>query len=181
MIILIVFFQQYFQSAMVGQGTSRLTIEWTNQHGCGGDENRGPHKLNCNIVLQYMVQDLGCPPSKWSASNPTCTDMNKFYVFATGDDDCVRNGANTNTQNYNERNNNPYAESASQYMTRKANSVVENRGLHESFDYYNACYMRSRNKGKGNTNIASYSFTRSSSSKKRFMKMCIYYSEHGSW
>ena len=34
-----------------GRGESRLTIEWTNQHGCGHGD------LDCNIVLQYMCQD----------------------------------------------------------------------------------------------------------------------------
>ena len=32
------------------KGKSFLTVEWTNQHGCGDDD------LNCNIVLQYMCQ-----------------------------------------------------------------------------------------------------------------------------
>ena len=36
---------------------TNLLIEWTNQHGCGGNEDNDPHKLNCNIVIQYMVQD----------------------------------------------------------------------------------------------------------------------------
>ena len=45
-----------------------LTIEWTNQHGCGGDEDRAPHKLNCNLVLQYMVQDT-CDPSKYNITH----------------------------------------------------------------------------------------------------------------
>ena len=42
---------------LTGQGQSLMTMEWTNQHGCGGDENTDPHKLNCNIVLQYMCQE----------------------------------------------------------------------------------------------------------------------------
>ena len=41
---------------MEGESTY-LTLEWTNQHGCGGNEDTDPHKLNCNIVLQYMVID----------------------------------------------------------------------------------------------------------------------------
>lgn len=54
--------QEYFQSGPFkqyseGDGQSYLTFEWTNQHGCGGDENTDPHKQNCNIVLQYMCQD----------------------------------------------------------------------------------------------------------------------------
>ena len=35
---------------------SFLPIEWTNQHGCGGNENNNPNKLNCHVVLQYMCQ-----------------------------------------------------------------------------------------------------------------------------
>ena len=38
-------------------------MEWTNQHGCGGNEDTDAHKLNCNIVMQYMVMDGGvCDP-----------------------------------------------------------------------------------------------------------------------
>ena len=37
-------------------GQSILTLEWTNQHGCGGNEETDPQKQNCNIVLQYMCQ-----------------------------------------------------------------------------------------------------------------------------
>ena len=47
--------QKYFQSGP--SADTKLTIEWTNQHGCGGNENNDPHKLNCNMVIQYMVQD----------------------------------------------------------------------------------------------------------------------------
>ena len=60
-------FQEFFQSgpSHKGQGNdgkSFLTIEWTNQHGCGGSEDKDPHKLNCNLVLQYMCEpDVGSP------------------------------------------------------------------------------------------------------------------------
>jgi len=47
--------QNYFQSGLTGD--SELTVEWTAQHGCGGDEDTSPHKLNCNMVLQFMCQD----------------------------------------------------------------------------------------------------------------------------
>ncbi len=64
--------QKYFQSGT--EAETRLTVEWTNQHGCGGNEDSDTHKLNCNLVIQYMVQDyaefgssqegtLGAPPS----------------------------------------------------------------------------------------------------------------------
>ena len=50
------FLQHYFQSGNASDGISNLVVEWTNQHGCGGDEDNDPHKLNCNLVLQYMCQ-----------------------------------------------------------------------------------------------------------------------------
>ena len=34
-----------------------MTIEWTNQHGCGGNEDTDPQKQNCNMVLQFMCED----------------------------------------------------------------------------------------------------------------------------
>ena len=48
--------QKYYQSGESAK--SKIQIEWTNQHGCGGNEGNDPHKLNCNIVLQYMVQSF---------------------------------------------------------------------------------------------------------------------------
>ena len=32
-------------------------MEWTNQHGCGGNEDSNPQKQNCVLVLQYACQD----------------------------------------------------------------------------------------------------------------------------
>lgn len=55
--------QRYFQSSP--NAPTYLTIEWTNQHGCGGNEDDDAHKLNCNIVLQYMVMDDCDPGMKW--------------------------------------------------------------------------------------------------------------------
>lgn len=49
--------QKYFQSGANEGEDTQLQIEWTNQHGCGGNEDDDPHKLNCNLVIQYMVQD----------------------------------------------------------------------------------------------------------------------------
>ena len=49
--------QKFFQSGVEESAASYLTIEWTNQHACGGNEDNDPHKPNCNLVIQYMVQD----------------------------------------------------------------------------------------------------------------------------
>ena len=36
-----------------------MEVTWTNQHGCGYDvtNEKGPLKVNCNVVLQYMCQE----------------------------------------------------------------------------------------------------------------------------
>jgi hypothetical protein len=56
------FFQKYFQSGPFktlnnNAGKSYLEMEWTNQHGCGGNEDTNPQKQNCQMILQYMCQD----------------------------------------------------------------------------------------------------------------------------
>ena len=54
-------------SQMTGQGQSHMTIEWTNQHGCGPNADADPSKFTCNIVLQYMCQvDADTPTGMWT-------------------------------------------------------------------------------------------------------------------
>eukprot|EP00056_Hartaetosiga_gracilis_P022713 m.32523 g.32523 ORF g.32523 m.32523 type:complete len:769 (+) comp9789_c0_seq1:45-2351(+) len=48
------FFMSHPDHLETGNGESILSVEWTNQHGCGGNDHNDPHKLNCNMVLQYM-------------------------------------------------------------------------------------------------------------------------------
>ena len=50
--------QKYFQSGQANGEDTELVMEWTNQHGCGGNEDTDPHKLNCNLVIQYMFMDF---------------------------------------------------------------------------------------------------------------------------
>ena len=62
--------QKYFQSGAPGQGRTELTVEWTNQHACGGNEDTDPHKVNCNLVLQYMCQpNVDSPTGKEETGN----------------------------------------------------------------------------------------------------------------
>jgi len=56
----------------------------------------------------------------------------------------IRNGVQTTEQNYQRPNNNP---SASNDDSRRNNAQQLNRGLHETFDWYDACYTRRRNEG----------------------------------
>lgn len=117
---------KYFQSAAQGEGQTELTIEWTNQHGCGGNEDTDPHKLNCNIVIQYM-----CQPN---VDSPT----------GTKDEDVFRNGVETSTPDYTKPQKN---ENANKARSRRRNNANIKRVLHEPWAWYDKCYVRERNKG----------------------------------
>ena len=56
----------------------------------------------------------------------------------------LRNGVNTGTQNYQSGQDN---EDYAAFVARRDNNVQVARGLHESFDYYDDCYFRERNRG----------------------------------
>ena len=74
----IVFLQKYVASS--SSADTILSVEWTNQHGCGSTND----KVNCNQVLQFMCQ-------------PTSV---------TGHKDRMREGTNTATQTYQNANSN---------------------------------------------------------------------------
>ncbi|XP_074661736.1 protein DD3-3-like isoform X2 [Tubulanus polymorphus] len=112
------YYMKYFQSGSAGK--TLLDIEWTNQHGCGGNEDTDPHKQNCNIILQYMCQ----------------SDAGKL--------DTLRNGQVTTSQEYTPP---PNTETTKQRSARKEKDVETNRVIQESWDWYDKCYSRERNKG----------------------------------
>nr|XP_002122731.1 protein DD3-3-like [Ciona intestinalis] len=115
----------YFQSSLAGR--SELEIEWTNQHGCGGNEDTAPHKMNCNLVLQFMCQD-------------------NINTAAPSDSITIRNGQSTGTQPYTKPpRRDPESETLTNVRTRR--STRSDRGLHESWEWYDSCYRRERNKG----------------------------------
>eukprot|EP00106_Octopus_bimaculoides_P015181 XP_014782623.1 PREDICTED: protein DD3-3-like [Octopus bimaculoides] len=118
---------KYFQSsaASVGnskQGRSILKLEWTNQHGCGITDDKNPSKRQCNIVLQYMCQKL-------KVDDPR---------------DQLRDGTNTNAQSYIYRFG--YPRDLKTYDIYKR-IVRSDRGLHESWDWYDKCMQREQNGG----------------------------------
>ena len=88
---------------------SELTVEWTNQHGCGGNEGDDPHKLNCNMVLQYT-----CNNEKHYLDKPG---------MALGMEVEIKNGRNTNTPDS--------AGSVSDVANQKLQNDNNRRGRHE--------------------------------------------------
>jgi len=110
------------QYPMVYFEGSILPIEWTNQHGCGGNEENDPHKLNCNMVIQYMCDSDPENVAKTSG----------MYVR-------LRDGGNTNT---------PDAPNGfGNIITTQQNNNGNQRGRHESEGYYHECQTRQRNYG----------------------------------
>eukprot|EP00052_Salpingoeca_macrocollata_P005045 m.45054 g.45054 ORF g.45054 m.45054 type:complete len:771 (-) comp14625_c0_seq1:345-2657(-) len=218
----------YFMSANPAvdpNSRSVLTIEWTNQHGCGGNEHGDAHKLNCQLVFQYMcLPDFlneggsydvlgveqaretcdfeclwpvpgnmdcdasiqpGCPPmdirtritclqagGKWRESTindayncpHSCTGGGSA-AQATSQADCaarsgtwqqlnlptdtplLRDGLNTNRQEYDQPNNNDIAGGETNRFNRYRQDIASNRGLHETWEWYDECYRRERNRG----------------------------------
>lgn len=118
---------EYFES--LPGAPSKLQLEWTNQHGCGGNEDTNPNKLNCNFVLQFM-----CQPDSTTTGHNT-----------------IRTGVNTNRNDYKAGPNTP-TEAESTFNSRKnQNKYGQNgrdeRGMHEPFEWYDKCQQRTRNKG----------------------------------
>jgi hypothetical protein len=86
-----------------GASSSYLTIEWTNQHGCGGNEDTDPNKLNCNMVIQYM-----CRPD-------IATDDWKKKR------EKIRDGLSTRTANFQQSRGE--SETEAHFETRKSNGI----------------------------------------------------------
>jgi len=128
---------EYFMSGANSGDLSKLLVEWTNQHGCGGNEDNNPHKLNCNLVIQYMVED--------TANDAAYDASNTKYK--------MRDGVTTNTQNFNaagSRNKDGvrvYTETKAAYANRKNGNVDANKVYQEPHEWYDKCQARNRNNG----------------------------------
>ena len=122
---------------------SVLPIEWTDQHGCGGNS-----KVNCEIVLQYACEDTLDPleddflPWVQNKAEVGSAYRGKQH-FRAGDyiasprDGVPRDAldAATDTIPDNE-------------LTAIPSSVNNRRyGMHESYDHYQLCQRTERNKG----------------------------------
>ncbi|RNA39225.1 DD3-3-like [Brachionus plicatilis] len=111
---------KYFQSG--ANSLSVLNIEWTDQHGCGSDDQDHSSKQNCALVLQYMCQSRD-------------QDDNNL--------DRIRDGLNTNSQQFTQM----VQDTFDQNSQRKQTDVKMDRALHEPWQYYDNCYYRQRNMG----------------------------------
>jgi hypothetical protein len=106
------------QYAMQYIEESQLTFEWTNQHGCGGNERDNTHQLNCNVVLQFAC----------NTDNAIQTERALQMK--------LKDGRNTNTPN-----------TASSVLQAAAESTANDnagRGRHESEAWYYECTQRNR-------------------------------------
>lgn len=122
---------------------SVLPIEWTNQHGCGGNS-----RIACEIVIQYACEDTLDPrvDNFWPWVTNKAEPGTEYYGtqhfrsdshIAAPRDGVPRDSADaaTNTITQNE--------------AAAIPDSVENRrfGMQESYDYYNMCERTERNKG----------------------------------
>jgi hypothetical protein len=73
---------------------SVLTVEWTNQHGCGGNELSDPHKANCNMVIQYMCdrEDTDVAQRVDLRNGGTTTDLTDPNTYTTATNDNTDEG-----------------------------------------------------------------------------------------
>ena len=117
----------YFQSGTVGK--SYLTVEWTNQHGCGAKDPDDTNAIDCHMILQYKCDST--------------TNIND-------NDQPMRNGFSTDTPQYS-KSQDIIEENFAQKKDRYRKDHDENakngreRGLQESWENYDSCNIRKRN------------------------------------
>ena len=92
-----------------------MIVEWTNQHGCGGNKD-SPHKTNCNIVIQVQLLHLQLCTyvSHLSATLSTTfagpintaitTTPPQMMCMTNGTDSDYPSGTSTNSNDVGERN-----------------------------------------------------------------------------
>ncbi|CAG5083805.1 Oidioi.mRNA.OKI2018_I69.PAR.g10467.t1.cds [Oikopleura dioica] len=108
----------YFQSGE--EAPTELAIEWFSQHGCGLANKNDANWINCQIVIQYMCQDSGST----RMSNGFVTTSSQYTEPAADEDHDAT-------------------------LARKDTDFEEvpDTGFHESWESYDACYRRERNRG----------------------------------
>jgi len=125
---------QDYQYQMVYYEGSEFTIEWTNQHGCGGNEASDPQKTNCDLVIQYMCQTSDGGVTGTGASTRHKTPPPPIIPGAEN----IRDGLVTDP---------PIEWNSNSDFDVINQNVNQHRGHHESEMYYYECTKRSRNLG----------------------------------
>jgi len=138
---------QYYASGAEANAASKLIVEWTNQHGCGGNTATSPHKVNCNMVIQYMCMNNGTDSDYPTGQGNGETDVWERNVY-------MRDGTNTGTQAYTQPNKNEIEGSQTtknnnynNRMTQNYKNVQTARGLQETVHWYDKCRFREANGG----------------------------------
>jgi len=137
------------QNEDVYVGGSIMQMTWTSQHGCGNDKN------NCNMIIGYtcdshpVTENVLQTNYDASASDPGyarqttaqkgTNDAKTDYTYVTGLRVQLANGQNTNTPDD--------PNSATSIQQTFANNNNNERGRHESEEYYRWGKERERNKG----------------------------------
>ena len=122
---------------------SVLPVEWTNQHGCGGNS-----KIACELVLQYACEDTLDPrvdnfwpwvPNKAEASS---TYFGTQHFRSDDHIGAPRDGIPRDAQDA-ATDTVPQNEASAIASTRETRRF----GMQESYDYYETCQRTERNKG----------------------------------
>ena len=146
------------QYSLVYLEGSHLHVEWTNQHGCGGNEATDPQKLNCDLILQYACETGG--------------DDGEYNSAVIRGAESLRDGATTGTFTGTP----PVQSYTSPITPAYLEGDLDAFGRHESKNFYYECSQRSRNKGLfladqqlgGNSAV----FTRQNNNGQRFGLEC---------
>ena len=122
---------------------SVLPIEWTGQHGCGGNS-----KISCEIIIQYACEDTLDPrvDNFWPWVTDKAEATSKYYGqqhFRSGNNIAApRDGVPISAD-----------DAATDTITDNVDAAIPNTattrrfGMQESYDYYQVCQRTERNKG----------------------------------
>ena len=121
------FAMKYFMSGQDSSGNvsgkSKLTVEWTNLLGCGVDED-GDKINDCQFLIQTMCQD-------------EVTAKGAEQVEAEPDSWTLRNGISTRRMDFHSEG--ELGESRDDKNERRVRSTDVNKGLHESWEFFDRC------------------------------------------
>ena len=121
---------KYFQSGVIGK--SYLTIEWTNQHGCGARDSDDTNYVDCHLVMQYKCESM---------AEDRAHPIRNGYDVSTPDFRNIK-PSNFGSEDYQEKQN---RKDNSEGPEGVNNEAGKERGRHETWEYYDSCRIRSRN------------------------------------